>query len=253
MDVAMITSKDLLQYDVLPDIRVGIGSGTRSGLVERSVHTIGSSNVSVYRDPVALVDDLVSGKIDAAVRGDMSSSELLPILKEKLGVDSLERLVLLEHNGRMIFVAPVGIDEGWSVEQKRNIAIRSIKLMKQLGAGTRIAVMSGGRSEDLGRNPAVDKTIRDALELTEILQDEGYDAYHAQILIEYAVEEADLIIAPNGITGNLIFRLLHLAGDAAALGAPIINIDKVFVDTSREKADYTDSIVFAMRLAEGKK
>jgi predicted methyltransferase MtxX (methanogen marker protein 4) len=66
------------------------------------------------------------------------------------------------------------------------------------------------------------------------------------------VDEADLIIAPDGITGNLIFRTMHFIGDALALGAPVLNIDRVFVDTSRVKTDYIDSIILAMKLAEGK-
>ena len=80
----------------------------------------------------------------------------------------------------------------------------------------------------------------------------GDHAYHAEILIENAVNDADLIIAPDGISGNLIFRTMHLIGGALALGAPIINIDKVFIDTSRAKKDYKDSIALAMRLTEGK-
>ena len=92
-----------------------------------------------------------------------------------------------------------------------------------------------------------------ALELVDRLNSEGYDAYHAEILIENAVNDADLIIAPDGISGNLIFRTMHLIGGALALGAPVINIDKVFIDTSRAKKDYKDSIALAMRLTEGKK
>ena len=208
----------------------------------------------VYTDPEKLVDDLVSGKIDAAVRGDMSSSVLLPLLKKKMGVPELERIVLLEPiGGKLVIAAPVGIDEGWTVEQKYNLAVKSIELMKKIGMGTRIAVMSGGRKDDIGRHHVVDNTIRDALELVDRLNKEGYDAYHAEILIENAVNDADLIIAPDGISGNLIFRTMHLIGGALALGAPIINIDKVFIDTSRAKKDYKDSIALAMRLTEGKK
>lgn len=244
----MFTSRDLFKGD-MPDARVGIGCGTDSGYVERSVRAMDNDMITIYRDPVMLIEDLASGKIDAAVRGDMSSSQLIPLLKEKMGVDELERLVLLEPNrGNVIFLAPVGIDEGWTVSQKKDMAIRSLALMKTLGAGSKVAVMSGGRSDDRGRNAYVDKTLDDALELTDLLKAEGCDAYHAQILIEYAVEDADLIIAPDGITGNLIFRVMHLVGDAKALGAPVINIDKVFVDTSREKTDYTDSIELAARL-----
>ncbi len=249
----MFTTRTLLEGHIPEGVKVGIGCSGKTAKVRDSVRGIEGS-ATVYTDPERLVDDLVTGKIDAAVRGDMSSSILLPILKKKMGVDELERVVLMEPmNRKLIMTAPVGIDEGWTVEQKHDLVIRSIDLMKRIGMGTRIAIMSGGREDDVGRHPVVDNTIKDALKLVDILRSEGYDAYHTQILIEDAVDEADLIIAPDGISGNLIFRALHFIGGAAALGAPIINIDKVFIDTSRAKNDYKDSIALAMRLSEGRK
>lgn len=243
----MLTSETLLEK-IPKNVKVGIGCNGTSGKVRTSVASIGGSAV-VYTDPEKLVDDLVTGKIDAAVRGDMSSAKLLPLLKERLGLKELERVALLEPvGGKLIMAAPVGIDEGWTVEQKHDIVVKSVKLMKKIGMGTRIAIMSGGRYDDVGRNSRVDQTITDAKKLVEQLKAEGYDAYHAEILVENAANEADLIIAPDGISGNLIFRTLHFLGGAKALGAPVINTDKIFVDTSRAKKDYKDSIALAMRL-----
>ncbi|MBQ7621947.1 MAG: methanogenesis marker protein Mmp4/MtxX [Candidatus Methanomethylophilaceae archaeon] len=208
-------------------------------------------DVAIYDEPEALIDDLIAGKIDAAIRGDMSSSVLLPIVKQKTGLRGLERIVFLELlNGKMIIMAPVGIDEGWSDEQRIELARQSVKMAKRVGLGTKIAVMSGGRCEDRGRCRAVDTSIDSALNIVKVLRSEGYDAYHSQILIEDAVNNADILIAPQGIVGNIIFRTLHFIGGAKALGAPIVNLDKVFIDTSRVKTDYTDSIALAMRLTE---
>jgi putative methanogen marker protein 4 len=248
----MYTSETLLNGPLPADVIVGIGSNGSSEKVLKSVEEYGD-RVRIYTDPQAMVNDLASGRIDAAVRGDMSSSVLLPLLKKGLKLEGLERVVILEPmGGKLIFSAPVGIDEGWTVEQKHDLAVRSVRLMRKIGMGTKIAVMSGGRKDDVGRYPVVDRTIRDALELVDRLRFEGYDAYHAEILIEDAAKEADLIIAPDGISGNLIFRTLHLMGGAKALGAPLVNTDKIFVDTSRAKADYKDSIALAMRLTEEK-
>ena len=110
--------------------------------------------------------------------------------------------------------------------------------------------MSGGRCEDVGRCKAVDRSIESARAIAKRLVADGYDAYHSQILIEDAVREADIIIAPEGITGNIIFRTMHLVGGAKALGAPVVNSDRVFIDTSRAKTDYRDSLALAMRLSE---
>ena len=206
---------------------------------------------AVYNDPERLIHDLRTGKIDAAVRGDMSSSELLPILKREFSLKDIQRTVLLEPVGKkLVFIAPVGIDEGWTVDQKYELTVNSIELMKRMGMGTRIAIMSGGRNTDLGRSKEVDRTIKDADILVKKLTSEGYNAYCSEILIENAVDDADLIIAPDGISGNLLFRALHFLGGAKALGAPVLNMKKVFVDTSRVKIDYTDSIALAKRLSE---
>ena len=246
----MFTSKTLLCGD-MPDVRVGIGRGTDSGNVERSVLAMDGHDVVIYDDPYELTDDLANGNIDAAVRGDMSSSMLLPILRSKLNLPALERVVFLEPmGGKLIIMAPVGIDEGWTDEQRISLAKRSADLARKVGMGSKIAIMSGGRCEDVGRCKVVDRSIESARAIAKQLVSEGYDAYHSQILIENAVDEADIVIAPEGITGNIIFRTLHFIGGAKALGAPVVNSDKVFIDTSRAKTDYRDSIALAMRLTE---
>ena len=246
----MVTSEEFLSGP-LPDARVGIGRGSDQGNVERSAEAFKSGCVTIYDDPPKLVEDLVSGKIDAAVRGDMSSSVLLPMVKQALGLKTLERVVLMEPpGGKLFLLSPVGIDEGWTVQQKFGLAVSSVGLARKIGLGTKIAVMSGGRCEDYGRCKAVNSSIDDARSLVKMLKERGYDAYHSQILIEDAVKEADIVIAPEGISGNLLFRAMHLVGNTMALGAPIVNAEKIFIDTSRAKKDYRDSIALALRLTE---
>ncbi len=249
----MFNTEALLSRE-FPDVVVGIGRGSDAGNVERSVAAMPGRDIRIYDDPQALADDLASGAIDAAVRGDMSSSTLLPILKKSLGLQKLERVVFMEPlSGKMFLMAPVGIDEGWSEDQRYELAKRSADLAKAVGLGTRIAVMSGGRCEDYGRCKAVDHSIEAARSIAKRLTEEGYEAYHSQILIEDAVREADILIAPEGITGNIIFRTLHFIGGAKACGAPVVNSDKVFIDTSRVKTDYRDSLALAMLLTELRK
>ncbi len=247
----MIEHSSELLSGGIPDAVVGIGRGTDRGLVEASAEAAGG-RVTVYDDPERMVADLVNGRIDAAVRGDMPSDVLLPILKRGLGLQRLERVVLLEPiGGKLFMLAPVGIDEGWTDDQRFDIARRAAEFAGRVGMNPRIAVMSGGRCEDRGRCEAVDRSIDSALAVAGRLKEAGYDAYHSQILVEDAIAEAGIIIAPEGITGNIMFRTLHFVGGAQALGAPVVNSDKVFVDTSRVKTDYRDSIALARKLTKG--
>lgn len=246
----MVTSKELL-LGTLSDAHIGIGRGSDTGNIELSVDAFKGKNITIYDDPEKLAYDLGSGRIDAAIRGDMSSSVLLPHIKRALNINVLERVVLMEPvDGKLFLLSPVGIDEGWTISQRFALAVHSVDLAKKIGLGTKIAVMSGGRCEDYGRCKAVNNSIDDALALVKMLKDKGHDAYHAQILIENAVKDADIVIAPDGIYGNLLFRSMHLVGNVLAIGAPIVNSDKVFIDTSRAKIDYRDSITLALKLTE---
>lgn len=242
---------EFLSEASLQNVRVGIGCAHVSEYVEASVRTADSPNVTIYHDSQALVDDLASGKIDAAIRGDFSSSKLLPQLKKSLGVKGFERLAIFEFEGRVVFLAPVGVDEGHFVDDRVDMAERAAALWEKVaGSKPKIAVMSGARCEDRGRCDIVDDTIDNALAVVDKLVENGRDAYHAQILIEDALEDADIIIPPNGIAGNLIFRTIHFIGGVPTLGAPILNSDKVFIDTSRRMNDYVQSIFLAAKIVE---
>ncbi len=85
----------------------------------------------------------------------------------------------------------------------------------------------------------------DALKVVEVVRSEHINAHHAEILIENAAKECDIIIGPDGISGNLMFRTLHFLGNGKALGAPVLNIGHTYIDTSRAKASYIDSIALA--------
>ncbi|MDD1756575.1 MAG: methanogenesis marker protein Mmp4/MtxX [Methanomassiliicoccales archaeon] len=240
-----------------PDRRIGIGASVDLDRVEASVSIANSNGYGrsqVYHNPSEMVRDLKEGRLDAAVRGSLDSNLVMRVIKDEFSLASVQRMALLQpRNGRMFFLAPVGVDEGWTYEQKLELAINGARLMRRMGVEPKVAFLSGGRKGDLGRHPVVDRTIEDAAKLAEACQGLGVEAYDRQILIEEAAKDCNLIIAPDGISGNLIFRTLHFLGDGKAMGAVVLNIDKVFVDTSRAKASYLDSIAMASALVGTRK
>ena len=242
---------------------IGIGAGTAPEIILSSLALwSGSARVCVYTSPELapffeghmtrvgsdpaeqMIDDLCNGAIDAAVRGSLPANHTLALLREKAGVSSLERIALLETaSGKRFLLAPVGVDEGWTVEEKISLIERARPMAEAFGLSPRVGIMSGGRIGDIGRHPRVDRTIEDALEVAAAT---GGD--HVEILIEKAAGEYGVIIAPDGISGNLIFRTLALLGEGKAHGAPVANIGRIFVDTSRASSDYCNALFVANSL-----
>ncbi|MDD1727758.1 MAG: methanogenesis marker protein Mmp4/MtxX [Methanospirillum sp.] len=191
-----------------------------------------------------LISDLFSHHIAAAVRGTLSANITLRELKTVYGVPELERIVLLEAaSGRKFFLAPVGIDEGWTLNQKIALIEKGKAIAIKSGLSGQVGILSGGRIGDVGRHPVVDRTLADAELISRVT-----GAIHYEIRIEDAINECGLIIAPDGISGNLIFRTLLFAGKGASHGAPVVNISDIFVDTSRVNPDYTNALILAASL-----
>lgn len=193
-----------------------------------------------------LVDLLVDGAVDGVVRGNARAHSTLTRLKNALGAEKLYRAALLRSaQGRVFFLAPVGIDEGASPSDRVRLARLAADYVESLGVTPRVGVLSGGRAEDRGRSQVVDRTLDEAREVTGQLESTGVYAHNYDILVEDAIRRSNVLVAPDGITGNLIFRTLVFLGGGDALGAPVLGEDVVYVDTSRAREDYTDAIVLA--------
>ena len=220
---------------------------------EKELSATGTDLEIIHSDKpeVELVDRLVDGRIDAAVRGTLGATKTHRYLKSVLGVSRLERLALLTTaDGVPFFLVPVGIDEGNSVADRVDLVSKSVNAIRRFGITEKVAVLSGGRFEDAGRSEIVDQSLADGEVVTGMLCELGIDAKHYGILIEDAIRDANVLVAPDGITGNLIFRTLVFLGGGGGFGAPVL-ADLVFVDTSRVKVKFSDAIMLASALSCG--
>lgn len=194
-------------------------------------------NLHIAEEPAAaMIADLKSHAIDAAIRGTLPANATLSCVKTTYGIDHLRRIAFLETAlGQKFLLAPVGVDEGWTVEDKIAFVTDGKRYAKAFGLSEKAIVLAGGRIGDIGRHPSVDRSILDAKEVCE-----KTGAEFGEILIEDAAASgAGIIIAPDGISGNLIFRTLALLGNGSGHGAPIINLPDIFVDSSRASAKYS--------------
>jgi predicted methyltransferase MtxX (methanogen marker protein 4) len=216
------------------------------GIVGREIsHIIGKDVEQTF------IDLLKEGAVDAAIRGNLGSKMLIPLLRSEFKSKNLCRVTVLDVGGKLIMLAPVGIEEG---DYQRDL-IQIAKYCKQLAAKLtipyKIAVLSGGRLEDKERSKKVDRMLSESALLTNVLKKKGMDAQNFGIELERAVEgNATLLLAPNGIIGNIIFRSLVLVANIESFGALATALPKVYVDTSRAKASYLLPIIFASALSK---
>ena len=184
-----------------------------------------------------IINFLSNSMINTIVRGSLSSSKFLKYLKLEFNISEVNRLALLEtYDGFQFFYGPVGIDECNDIESKITFVNKTIKELQSLKIEPKISILSGGRLGDIGRDALVDKTINISKEVVEYLRREhpNLEVNHDEILIENAISNrSNIIIAPDGVSGNLIYRTLVHLGGGKAYGAIYMDIDQVIIDTSR--------------------
>ncbi|HUW89507.1 MAG TPA: methanogenesis marker protein Mmp4/MtxX [Candidatus Nanopelagicaceae bacterium] len=184
-----------------------------------------------------ILNYLKTNQISSVVRGNLSSTKFLLGLQSILNIHEINRLALLEtYTGYQFFFGPVGIDECNDLGSKIIFVNKAIKEIKALNLEPKVSILSGGRIGDIGRNPMVDNSIEEAQKVVDHFRD-NYSSLkieHSEILIENAIaEKTNIIIAPNGISGNLIYRTLVHLGGGKAYGAIYMDINRAIVDTSR--------------------
>ena len=205
----------------------------------------------IYKDE-DLVKAVLNDNIDAVVRGSLPASNIMQELKEYY--PDLSRATYVNGKEFEFLLSPVGIDEGKDVEERFDITKNCIEFYKKVGKTPKIAVLAEGRKDDFGRGNEVSNSIKESEKLTKLIQEKtSEDVKNYYILIEKAInDKSNIIIAPNGRVGNIIFRTLVLLNSWPSYGAVTFGIDRVYIDTSRDQSidGYVRSLILANDLSE---
>lgn len=205
-----------------------------------------------------ILDYLKNNKINAIIRGNLNSSTFLQYLKDILKISKINRLAILETiNKYQFFFGPVGIDECNNFQKKIDFINQAITLFEIFNIEPRVSILSGGRLNDINRDNYVDQTIDMAQKVVSHFKNKNpkLNIQHHEILIEKGIENnSNLIIAPDGISGNLIYRTLVHLGGGKAYGAIYMGLDYVIIDTSRvgKISEIEGALILALALNKDK-
>ena len=232
---------------------IAIGIGENNNIVKAIEIFENKYNVNIkliYNDN-DLVKSILDDKIDAVVRGSLAASGVIKEVKKHF--PEISRATYVNGNGREFLLTPVGIDEGNTIEDKLKIAINCGEFLKRLDKEPKFAILADGRKGDYGRSEKISKSIDESEELTKLIKEKtDFEVKNYYILIEQALNEnCNVIIAPDGIIGNIIFRTLILVNSWPSCGAITFGINGIYIDTSRDQTveGYIRSLIFAYKLA----
>jgi putative methanogen marker protein 4 len=256
---------DKILYAIIKFLHVNKSKVFLFGNKESTDMIRNNSSYDKYEESIKLVETpnptetifqyLQDYKINAIVRGSLNSTDFLTKVSEIFKISIINRLALLETSGGyQFFLGGVGIDECNNLENKKDFLNKAFDELEALDMKPKVSILSGGRRSDLGRDPRVDETIKEADELITHFKNFNpeLDISHDEILIEDAIEKkANLIIAPDGISGNLIYRTLTHLGNGKAYGAIYMGLRRVLIDTSRvgKLSEIYGGLVLALALS----
>ncbi|WP_296796059.1 methanogenesis marker protein Mmp4/MtxX [uncultured Methanobrevibacter sp.] len=235
-------------------IKIAVGIGKNKDVI-KACEAFKKENSNVEIITVENDNDLVKAILDddvnAVVRGSLPASSVMKELKSKFS--NISRATYINGNNMEFLLTPVGIDEGSTVEDKLKIAIHCGEFLKKQSKIPKIAVMASGRKGDYGRSEEISKSIDESNELTKLIKENtDFEVINHYILIEKAIKDnCNIIIAPNGIIGNIIFRTLVLVNSWPSCGAVTFGINGIYIDTSRDQniKGYLRSLKLAYKLA----
>ncbi len=232
--------------------RVGIGAMPENQKdVLRSVETAeenGYAEVIVFEAAGDMMTALKDNYIDAAVKGNFGAIPAYDTIHDTFHFhEKIERIALVQtSDGDYIFIGPVDAHSGRTYRDRLDIARRGARFISMLDEKPSVGILSVGHPDIIGRDVNIDKWITEAEKLVNELKKEGVDAKHYYMNMEEAVEEGrNFIVMPDGVSGNIAFQSLAILGGGAAIGAPVINLPRIFIDTPAITKNYVDAIAFA--------
>ncbi len=259
-------------------IRIVAGLGENENIIKASnrLKDIDDLEITLVKTENELIEAFKNPEIDAVIRGSLKASKVIKAIKEFKSDKTINRTTYINTEDDESFskdyeflLAPVGIDEGKNIEEKVILAIQAANFIQYLGKKPKIAILAEGRKDDLGRSERIDESILSSEELTNKLietfkeldnfdndSDEvskNYSIKNYYILLEQAIEDGyNILLANDGIFGNIMFRTLVLLDKWPSYGAVTLGIDEIFIDTSRDQTveGYVRSLKLAYNLSK---
>ncbi|WP_296789672.1 methanogenesis marker protein Mmp4/MtxX [uncultured Methanobrevibacter sp.] len=234
-------------------IKIAIGIGTNNNILKaiEEFEKEYQADIDLVHDDNDLANAILDDDIDAVVRGSLAASGVIKKVKENF--PDISRATYVNGDGKEFLLSPVGIDEGSTIDEKFKIAENCGEFLEKLGKEPKIAVLADGRKGDYGRSEKISKSIDDSEKLTQMIKENtDFEVKNYYILIEQAIkDQCNVIIAPDGIIGNIIFRTLILVNSWPSYGAVTFGINGIYIDTSRDQSveGYLRSLIFAYHLA----
>lgn len=204
-----------------------------------------------------LMEMVKKKELDGFVRGNFDALEAYNGFRKVFNFKgSIREIGLFKLNGvKMINEKISGVfallpaspsNERTTIDKIRSIDLH-IKFFQDFGITPKIGVLSAGKPIDIEEAiPEIDKTLMEAEFLVNWYKVRGIWAKHFNHQLEYAAQEANIVVAQNAIAGNLCARTLSYFGTADFIGCLALNVgDIVYVDDSEAMEDFSQCLIFA--------
>jgi predicted methyltransferase MtxX (methanogen marker protein 4) len=194
-------------------------------------------------------------KVDAVFRGNFDAVDLYDAIHELYSfvgsVVSVSPTVVKKINtidanlNALRCFMPISPSNYKGVASKIKDVDANIKFFEEFGVKPRLGFLSAGKPGDVLEGiPEIDRTITEAEFLVNWYKKKGYEAIHFNHQSEYAVRDSDIVVFPDGISGNQGARALMFFGDTVTLGAISVNLPLVYAQTAEAFRDWSDLLPF---------
>ncbi len=214
-----------------------------------------------------LANMLYKEEVQGIVRGTVDDFKTLETYQSLIGEykakKEIELTLIEDFYGRQFFISEGSNPRGWNKKEKIKSSEAIANFLKQeLGASPKIGVITGIRHDTYRRKKSIktgvqgilNQTYKDAEDIVKYFKNKGIKAKNYAIELQTAVQDGcNIIIPPNGMVGNQIFRALCLLGGGKLLTASRANLPHPYEDNSRNEIDFEAHIKWLVAWINSKK
>lgn len=209
---------------------------------------------------------LVNGELDGIVRGTIDDFKTFENYQDLVGKNKTKNMIelaLLEDAyGRQFFLSDGSNPLGWTKQEKIKSCEGIVEFIKKMGAKPKIGLITGVRHDTYQRRKSIkigviailNQTYKDAEDIVTYFKKKRIQIKNYAIELNAAVEDGcNIIVPPNGMVGNQIFRALCLIGGGKILTCSRANLSHPYEDNSRCEKDFEPHIRWLVAWINGRK